>query len=97
VFEGVVVAAEEFEVPQRGRSAISPMPDVTSITPLPLRPRGSRARLRTGLLLQDRLRWPQSGYWIGVTMDDLPLTVFTSKYGRHAKRKWRGLVGAADL
>jgi hypothetical protein len=97
VFEGVVVAAEEFEIPEGAWSPVGPVPDVMCVAPLLLRPRGSRARLRTGLLLQDRLRWPRSGYWIGVTMDDLPLTVFTSKYGRHAKRKWRGLVGAADL
>jgi len=32
-----------------------------------------------------------------VTMDDPPLTIFTSKDGRHAKRNWRHFVGAAYL
>jgi hypothetical protein len=34
VFEGVVVAAEEFEVPEGGGSPIGPMADVVSVAPL---------------------------------------------------------------
>src|SRR6266536_2755791 len=30
-------------------------------------------------------------------MRDPPLAVLTSEYGRHAKRDWRQVVGAADL
>jgi hypothetical protein len=33
VFEGVVVAAEKFQIPDSGRSNISPMTDVMHITP----------------------------------------------------------------
>jgi hypothetical protein len=30
-------------------------------------------------------------------MDDSPLTILASKYGRYAKRNWRDLVGAAGF
>ncbi len=50
-----------------------------------------------GLLLQDGLNWPGTGYWIGVTMHDPPPNIFTSKDGRRAKRIRCDLLGAADL
>lgn len=34
MFEGVVIAAEKFEVPEGGGPAVSPMPDVMDIAPL---------------------------------------------------------------
>src|SRR5712692_9590575 len=51
----------------------------------------------TYLSLQDGLRRSRRGYRIGVTMDDLPLTVFTSEDGCHPKRIWRDLIRNADL
>ncbi len=49
------------------------------------------------LRLQGGLDRPRSGYGIGMSMDNLPRIVFTSEYGRHAKRNWRDLIGIARL
>src|SRR5918999_366062 len=49
------------------------------------------------LRLQGGLDRPRSGYGIGMSMGNLPRIVFTSEYGRHAKRNWPDLSCVARL
>ena len=58
---------------------------------------GCGSSLRVDLLLYHRFRWLSRGYWIGVSMHNLPNTVFTPKDARNAQGNRSEILASANL